>query len=157
MDPDNLHERCAHLDSLARSRPNRNARAEVEAALHSKWEGLQVHAGRALAAWGDRESVDALRDWLRTSLGKPSGWSVTGEAVACLQRCCTADDANWILDAYFQTSDRLARNSLLALLDVVPVPLLEARIRTESEAGHAAHSEAASIAARRLSHRLKVP
>ena len=90
MDPDNLHERCAHLDSLARSRPNRNARAEVEAALYSKWEGLQVHAGRALAAWGDRESVDALRDWLRISLEKPAGWSVTGEAVACLQGCCTA-------------------------------------------------------------------
>ncbi len=157
MDPGDLHERCAHLDSLARSRPNRNARAEVEAALHSKWEGLQVHAGRALAAWGDRESVDALRNWLCTSLGKPAGWSVTGEAVACLQRCCIADDASWILYIYFHASDRLARHSVLPLLDVVPVPVLEARIRIESEASDAARSEAASIAARRLSHRLEVP
>jgi hypothetical protein len=33
-------------------------------ALSSKWEGTQAHAIKALPAWGDRDSIGAIRDFL---------------------------------------------------------------------------------------------
>jgi hypothetical protein len=150
---DDLHELCAHLDALERCRPNRLAREHVNAALHSKWEGVQVHAGRALAAWGDRDSVASLRAWLRTCLEKANGWCVTGEAVACLVRCCTPEDADWILNEYFDCPDQLTRHWLLPLLDTIDARTLSGRIQRESTDQNSPRFEAARIAARRLAHR----
>ena len=145
---------CQRLDSLARGKPNAAARSEVLEALKSKWEGVQVHAARALAAWADDESVQALRAWLEESRSKEAGWAVRGEAVKCLCSCTGPRDASWMLELYFSTEDRLVRHELLPLIDAVPVTAARERIEIEAKSSEPLRRDAATIARRRLSWRL---
>ena len=150
MPPDEISGICEQLSSLARSRPNRLARDTVMAGLDSKWEGVQVHAGRALSAWGDAESVAALRAWLERCLQKEAGWSVLGEAVAALTPHVSEAGAAWALDLYFATTDRTARHDLLPLLDPIGPAIRAERARAEASSGIAPRRDAAQVLMRRL-------
>ena len=148
-----INTECEKLEALARSRPNVVARATVLAGLRSKWEGVQVHAGRALAAWADPESVSALRDWLIASLGKEAGWSVTSQAVKCVAQAHSPDDLPWMLDLYFSQPDRLKRHDLLPLTDCAPPVVLREFVSREAASGERHRVEAARVALRRLEAR----
>jgi hypothetical protein len=145
-----IDELCAQLADLARSRPNRPGRAMAISCLDSKWEGVQVHAGRALGAWGDAESVAALRSWVERCLQKEAGWSVLGEAAACMASHVSPQHVQWALDLYFGEDDRVKRHSLLALLEHVPRSTLAARADVERASGCARREEAAEVAKRRF-------
>ena len=148
-----INTECEKLEALARSRPNVVARATVLAGLRSKWEGVQVHAGRALAAWSDPDSVSALRDWLIASLGKEAGWSVTSQAVKCVAQAHSPDDLPWMLDLYFSQPDGLKRHDLLPLTDCAPPVVLREFMSREAASGERHRVEAARVALRRLEAR----
>jgi hypothetical protein len=57
---DDLQSVTARLRDLKRGKPTMKRRAEVEALLHSKWEGVQFSAVHVLAEWGGKPSVEAL-------------------------------------------------------------------------------------------------
>ena len=141
---------CARLESLSHSQPSEVHRREAEDALHSKWEGVQVWAGRCLAAWGGKRSVAALRAWLESTLTKEAGWAVRGEAIRALCQSYQAEDVDWLLDLYFETSDRLLRHEFLPVITALPDAKVRKRIAQEAKHADAARREAATIANRRL-------
>jgi hypothetical protein len=55
-----LHEQTERLRKLGTTKPNAEARAEVAAALQSKWSGLRVVAVETLARWGGDAEIRQL-------------------------------------------------------------------------------------------------
>jgi len=147
-----INEACGRLESLLYTRPTEAARQEVERALNSKWEGVQVWAGRVLASWGGRRSVDALRGWLEGSMRKEAGWAVRGEAIRSLGQCHQPRDVEWLLDMYFDATDRLLRHEFLPLIEALPEDAVRQRIAQERRSGVQSRLEAADVALRRLEH-----
>ena len=108
-----LRELCDRLRALADQPETEAARAEVEAALASKWWSLRVLAIRAIGAWG----TTADKAWLiERALGAENGWTGGKRQVGVRQswndlRAQTAaealkplmrpDDAEWVLDRWF--------------------------------------------------------
>ena len=113
---DDLSELAAHLWSLAEPPPTPETRAEVVAALKHKREGIQSIAAQVLGAWGTRDSVPPLRDWLLECQERDSGWAVRGVAVRQLAQLVEAVDADWILDLYFSVPGWIAKHELLPLV-----------------------------------------
>jgi hypothetical protein len=141
---------CARLESLMHVQPTGEDRVEVAEALHSKWEGVQVWAGRCLSAWGDDRSAQALRGWLESTLTKEAGWAVRGEAIRALCRCYRPQDVGWLLDLYFGATDHLLRHEFLAAITELPLAKVRRRIARESRHPDPERREAADIAGRRL-------
>lgn len=121
-----------YLRRLAKQGRTPEAQAEIEAALHSKWEGVQVVAGRILAEWRGRKSVEAIRAWLLRSFGKEHGSTVQAEATKALAECFEAQDIAWILDLYFSVPDVYHKHTL-ALHLIRKLPAEEARDRIVAE------------------------
>jgi hypothetical protein len=146
---DELQRIKAHLADLGRSKPTAKRRAEVEALLQSKWQGVQVSAAHVLATWGGPESVSALRRWL-------SKGGLAREAIRALGRCVGDDDVEWALDLYFR-SPPLRRgfgqsSGLLFWPLVIGLPRSPTLTRLRREATQASpNREAAKIALRWIS------
>lgn len=147
-----INDACGRLESLLYTRPTESARQEVERALNSKWEGVQVWAGRVLASWGGRRSVGALRRWLEASMLKEAGWAVRGEAIRSLCHCYQPRDIEWILDIYFDATDRLLRHEFLPLIEALPEDAVRQRIAQERRSGVKSRLDSADVALRRLEH-----
>jgi hypothetical protein len=96
-----------------RATPER--RKIVAQGLASKWEGSQVAALKALAAWGDRESVEAIRDYLAAAFERKTGWSVRGAAIRALVPLVGPEDAGWITALCDARSGAVERHELHAL------------------------------------------
>lgn len=141
---------CIRLESFTHGLPTSTRRKEVDEALRSKWEGVQVWAARVLASWGDRQSIDELRRWLESSLTKEAGWAVRGEAVNALCKCYKAEDIPWLLDMYFKTEDRLLRHELLPFVTALPHEVVRRRIKKELKSESELRQDSATIAKRRL-------
>ena len=61
---DELQQLSAHLRDLGRDRPTARRRAEVEALLDNKWEGIQVQAAHVLGM--DRKTLyRKIESWKR--------------------------------------------------------------------------------------------
>jgi hypothetical protein len=147
-----INDQCDRLKSLIHANPNDLIRAEVENALHSKWEGIQVCAGRVLATWGDRESIETLRNWLQSLLDKKSGWAIRKQAIQLLCQCYQSEDIHWLLDLYFGQEDRLRCHEFLPLVIALPESIVRKRILIESRSAIEKRREAAAIAMRRLDY-----
>ena len=138
---DELRLAKARLRDLARSKPTAKRRAEVEALLQSKWEGVQVSAANVLAVWGGHESVSALRRWL-------SEGTQRDDALEALGKCVGDDDVEWALDRYFKDfADPKQRNARAFWPLVVGLPREPtlALLRREAKQG-SVNREAASVA-----------
>jgi HEAT repeat protein len=61
---DELQELQKRLATLRTLNPTSARRAEVEALLENKWEGVQVSAAQVLGEWDGPDSVPPLRSWL---------------------------------------------------------------------------------------------
>jgi hypothetical protein len=108
------------LHHLAGRSPDAPARAEVETALQSKWQGLRVTAIGVIGAWWGRErnpqDLERLRHWLHHDDGVYGGWNqvaaqAAGKALAPHLR---DEDMAWALDWLMSIADdwvqmRLAR------------------------------------------------
>jgi hypothetical protein len=134
---DDLQRITVHLHDLARNKPTPKQRAEVEALLQHKWEGVQVSAAQVLATWGGPESVSALLRWLNEERSNER------EAVKALSRCVGDGDIGWALDLYFDNPGF----GLLFWPLVIALPRKPALqgLRTEAKAG-SPNREAAKIA-----------
>mgnify|MGYP001806936847 CR=1 FL=1 len=104
------------LRSFASRRPTPEQRAEVVAALSSKWEGVQATAVRVLAGWGDRDAVGLLSQLLTRSFDRTHGWSLRGVIVHALRPVVTAEDVDWVLDLYFTLPGLMPKHELLWLV-----------------------------------------
>lgn len=115
-----LREITARLRQLGAKRPTPKARAEVVAALASKWEGVQAVAAEALGQWGDRECVELLRQFLVSCFDHKAGWTIRGVVIRALCPVITEEDVNWVLDLYFSLQGLLAKHELLGLVTALP-------------------------------------
>lgn len=97
-----LGDTSQRLRALADSAPTPLARAEVDAALQSKWWSLRTLAIAALGQWGADDDVARLRALVDAHRASWAGWERTGAdaAVKALAGCLrhSADEA-WAIEA----------------------------------------------------------
>ncbi len=115
-----LRQVTARLRQIGATRPTPEARAEVAAALSSKWEGVQAVAANILGAWGDRESVEYLRQFLVRCFDREYGWAIRGVVVRALRPIVSETDVGWLLDLYFGLKGQLSKHELLWLVTRLP-------------------------------------
>lgn len=126
--------RVEELRSLASARPRRKDREIVAAALGCKWEGLQSVAAQTLSRWGDRESIETLREfWFLCQNRKRNGTigTVAGVVARLLSACVGAQDANWVLDCYFEIPNS-GNGSFLGVVKSLPLESARERLLQES-------------------------
>ena len=143
----------SRLLELAAGEDTAEARQELETALSSKWEGIQVIAGRILAAWGGDASRASVRAWLERLCHKhPGGVGAVAEAAKVLARVVEGSDADWILDLYLARSQPPRfwsyAHELLPLLQAIPPDELLPRL-TALARSHPPHGQVALIEAMR--------
>lgn len=109
-----------NLRALTGRRPTPAQRAEVIAALSSKWEGVQATAAQVLASWGGRDSVEQLREFLTGCFSREAGWAIRGVVVRALRPIVTEEDVGWVLDLYFSLEGWLPKHELLWLVMGLP-------------------------------------
>lgn len=109
-----------------------------------------MHAARVLASWGSRRSIDALRQWLVSSMGKEGATTIRAEAVKALCQCIEPRDATWVLDLYFEARINFVRRQLLPFITAVPRDQAEHRTRIERDSTSQTRREAAAVAERWL-------
>jgi len=98
-----------------RATPER--RRVLDRALASKWEGTQAHAIKALAEWGDRESVETIRKYLVAAFDRKKGWFVRGVAIRALAPIIGPEDVDWVQHLYSSRPNELERHELRHLID----------------------------------------
>jgi hypothetical protein len=123
-----LRPLVTHLESVARSRPNAQARVQVVEALSSKWDSIQVLAVKALCTWGDQESIDSAKAAIVRLAAKDSRWASAGAMGLAIAPHLRSSDAPWIIDTLSRRAhpdnipslrvltDTPARSELLAML-----------------------------------------
>ncbi|HJU74197.1 MAG TPA: HEAT repeat domain-containing protein [Gemmatimonadaceae bacterium] len=128
---DELSRKAAALRELANAPPIAETRSLVADALHDKFEGVQAVALDVLGAWGDPESLAALREFLKTAFTRKFGWAIRGVAVRNLIPHVSATDVDWILDLYFTRPDALTKHELVRLVIALPPEGARARLVAE--------------------------
>ena len=123
-----LRELTERLRRLGTRRPSPEARTEVLAGLSSKWEGVQVVATGVLGRWGDRESVERLREFLSECFGREAGWGIREVIVRALRPAVTEADVGWVLDLYFRLEGWLPKHELQWLVIALPPRAARARL-----------------------------
>lgn len=105
-----------------------DARAQLEAALHSKWDGLRVTATKALCQWGDAAALEAAKGALQRELAReryaPACWAM-GRA---LERHLKEADFAWTLDLYLNHAHRNNRVCVHPLLQAFGPATVQARL-----------------------------
>lgn len=114
---DELQAEADRVKSVIGRRATPQRRDLLNKALSSKWEGTQASAIKALAAWGDRESVETIRDFLTTAFDRKYGWAVRGVAIRALVPIIGPEDAGWIGNLYRSGSSGLKRHELRPLVE----------------------------------------
>jgi hypothetical protein len=104
------------IKRIGGGKPTAAKRELVAQGLASKWEGTQSIAIQALAAWGDRQSVDQIRMFLEGAFARKSGWAVRGVAVRALAGVVGPQDADWISELCRSRSSGLERHELRQLV-----------------------------------------
>lgn len=126
-----LNAVCSRLDELGRRRPDEKSRAEVEDALSSKWEGVQVSAARALAAWGDERSLSLVRGLLERLSQKKAAWAAAGALANALAPKLKPTDLDWVFKLFLRMARRDNRYALIPLFEAfdpqISIPALRAK------------------------------
>jgi hypothetical protein len=136
----------ARLRALAALKPTTERRAEVEAMLDNKWEGVQTVAAQVLGSWGGRESVAALRTWLARLYERPYSWAARGVAARALALCVTEADVGWALDLYFDQPTLVRRHEIFPILAALPREETVTRLENEARDPDPERREAAARA-----------
>ena len=122
-----------HLQALGARPDDPAARAELEAALYCKWEGIQIIAGRALAGFGGEASRIVLRKWLsRACEDHPIYEAIVQHAAGAFAAVARADDLEWLIDLYFDRSEECWKSyglpsELRLVVAPFPVTFIERR------------------------------
>ena len=127
-----LQATAKRLTELAKTTPTAEERMEVKEAAMSKWEGSQVAAARTLCAWGDDDSLRAVRELLeRLSQDRKRHSSIMAVGRA-LSENLKPEDLDWVLALYFKKANPHNRIWLAQLLVATPreptLKALEAKV-----------------------------
>jgi hypothetical protein len=144
-----LKRECARLRELGRSKPNAESRRVATEGLKSKFESIQVEAGKLLGRWGGAEAVRALREWLLQTCARPKAHAVQSQAAKALAQCVAPQDADWILDLYFSRAKSSQAQFLLPLISALPWTTWRARVKAEASSALVVRRRAAALAATR--------
>lgn len=134
---DELQRRVAELRALGDQPSTAEHRHLVIQALHDKFEGVQSVALRVLGRWGDEESIAAIRSFLEGAFDRKSGWGIRRVACEALLPHVREEDADWVLDLYFELAHWVTKHEVVRL--VVALPVQKARHRLVAELRSADH------------------
>ena len=126
-----LDQQTSYVRLLGQQVATAERRADVMAALGSKWEGVRSVALDTLGRWGGSESLTALRRFLEEAFGREAGWAIRGVAIRNLIPMVAAGDADWVLDLYFKRPSALEKHELLHLVLALPAERARARLVAE--------------------------
>jgi HEAT repeat protein len=126
-----IQRQVSDLRSLATRKPTLEGFAKAAAALDSRFEGVQSVALRVLGEWGGAESISVLREFLGRAFLRKYGWSIRGVAVNALARHLRPDDADWVLDLYFELPNVLSKHEVLPLVVKLPPAVARERLKKE--------------------------
>ena len=113
---------------------------------------MQSVAAQTLSRWGDRESVETLREfWFLCQNRKRSGTigTVAGVVARSLSACVGAQDAGWVLDYYFEFPDS-GGGYFLGVVKSLPLESTRARLLQESRSPDRKRRQAALDALGRM-------
>ena len=120
MEADLLKIESARIAKLGDAVPSESARVELESAIQSKWQGLQVSAARSFLAWGDGQSVSAVKALLSELSKSRQNFSSVSTVAIALSSHLQAADLKWVLQLYFRESNPHNRSHLLPLFHRLP-------------------------------------
>jgi HEAT repeat protein len=117
-----LHAIAQRLNELATKKPNAAARREVMQALQAKARGIRINAAKALAAWGDKESIESLKSLLAEYVTQTQD-RFNGDLSVLIKLLIPHIeklDREWVIDLYFTRYDIKAESYLRELLFAFP-------------------------------------
>lgn len=129
-DPTLLTTWVRRIDQLARRPSCAALRAELYEALDAKWDGVVVHAARALCRWGDAASIARVRATLARLAEKPGRECVVGPIADALLPHLCEDDLDWIIELKFFRAHRGNRWCLRDLPAMLPPDVAMPRIKS---------------------------
>ena len=144
-----LREECDSLSQLKHRRKDPRARQRLLDALSSKWDGVQVTAAEVLLEWGDKQSVQAVRELLPKVASQPVRWSTTNALARQLAHHLQAEeDLDWAVEVFLNAhADN--RFVLTSLFEPFPARAVLSRLEQElpgSGGGKRAREVQAAIA-----------
>ena len=122
------------LRALGNSRPNRERREIAEFALNCPYEGVQSVAAQTLGKWNDVSSTKALREFWPKCVARKNGWSICGVVDRALANCVQASDAEWVLEAYFNSENSTRKP--YAALHALPLDSVRPRLELKSRSSN---------------------
>jgi hypothetical protein len=131
-----LQAACKRIAELGNSKPTEAARKEVESAPQSKWEGVQVTAARTLSAWGDRNSLDLIRELLAQLSRKPAHWASAGALANSLAPHLGESDIQWVIDTCSRAKPKNRFSLVVMFFRLPPKPTLAALEGCLTRGGH---------------------
>jgi HEAT repeat protein len=126
---DELQRLTTYLRSFGSAPPTVTGRAEIATALHHKWQGIQATAATVLATWGDRTSVELLKQWLLYGLQQEQWRSIRRVAMQSLAQCAGSEDVDWLIDLMAAQSKWLIKHEFVPLLAALPAQPTGTRLR----------------------------
>ncbi len=116
------------LRALGALAPTASARAAVDAALGSKWNGLRVTAVKTLCRWGDAQSLRTTREALARECAGDGRASACEPMAKALAPHLRERDFEWALDLYLNQAHRSHRWQLHPLLQAFGPGIVQARL-----------------------------
>jgi len=108
------------LRIAAGRKPSADSLAFVTQALSSKWEGTQALAIKALGAWRDPASIEAVRHFLEDAFNRKHGWAIRKVAINTLSEIVGPDDLDWVAALWRSREGELERYELRPLIERFP-------------------------------------
>lgn len=124
---------CRELRGLGKRKPHQEARARLNAALTSKWESVRLVAARALAEWGDEESIMAIRGLLEDLVTMPRHSTPTLQVTGLLEHRLRRADFEWVVDLFLHQAHPDNRQFLDGLFRQFPPSMVRRRFEMELE------------------------
>ena len=116
---DRLRVECARIRALGERAPDSAARAEIDAALASKWWGVRIVAVATLGRWGDAQAVARLKATVDEgeTAKRWGGWLYEGSRAAynALGECLPAVDTAWALEHSLRSDSAWALHPRIAV------------------------------------------
>jgi len=135
--PTDLAEVAEILRQIGEAGPSDDGLLVIDEALHSKFEGTQAGALKALGQWYNQPATDRIASFLESALLKKHAWALRGAAINQLAACLAFVDPDWALDRYFAQQNHLVQYQLLPLVSALPPQAIRARILKELMANDA--------------------
>jgi hypothetical protein len=93
-------------------------------------KAFNLVAAQTLGKWGDVSSTKALREFWPKCVARKNGWSICGVVDRALANCIGTNDAEWVLEAYFNPENGSRKPSLA--LQALPLETIRPRLEIES-------------------------